>query len=115
MKNPDAVSALSALAHESRLAVFRMLVQSGPDGRAAGELVEALAIPGPTLSFHLKGLSQAGLVASRRRGRHVFYTANFPRMNSLLDYLTENCCGSGASCAPACAPDVSSAQPRRIA
>ena len=92
-----AVMALSALAQASRLEVFRLLVQAGPTGKAAGDIAHALAIPPATLSFHLKALAHAGLVDSRQEGRYVIYQARFQTMNALLDYLTENCCG-GASC-----------------
>ncbi len=103
MNQIDAVASLAALAQESRLAVYRLLVKRGPEGYAAGEIGERLGIPGPTLSFHLKELSQAGLVSARRESRFVFYSAVFERMNALLAYQTENCCSLGSSCAPACA------------
>jgi DNA-binding transcriptional ArsR family regulator len=105
MNHIDVVGALAALAQESRLAVFRLLVRRGPEGYAAGEIGERMAIPGPTLSFHLKELAQAGLVTARKESRFMYYSANFDRMNALLAYLTENCCSlgsdSGSSCAPA--------------
>ena len=104
MKKNEALTALAALAQESRLAVFRLLVKRGPGGCAAGEVSEKLGIPGPTLSFHLKELALAGLVNARKRSRFVYYTANFERMNGLVAYLTENCCGLGAHCAPMCVP-----------
>lgn len=113
MKSPDAVEALGALAQESRLAVYRLLVKRGPLGYAAGEIGDRLKIPAPTLSFHLKALAQAGLVNTRRASRFVFYTANFKRMNELLGYLTENCCALGSECAPACAPVTPTAKPAR--
>lgn len=97
-----AVAALSALAQENRLAVFRLLVQAGPEGRVVGQIAEALEMPAATLSFHLKTLSHAGLVSHRQEGRFVRYTANFEAMHDLIDYLSENCCGStAADCAPA--------------
>ncbi len=99
MESIPAVTALAALAHESRLAVFRLLVEAGPDGLSAGRIGEALRTPPSSLSFHLKGLSHAGLVRSRQRGRFVIYAANFDAMNDLVAFLTENCCG-GESCAP---------------
>ncbi|MGE5714147.1 MAG: ArsR/SmtB family transcription factor [Betaproteobacteria bacterium] len=117
MKSSDAVRALGALAQESRLGVFRLLVQQGPSGVAAGEIAEHLAIAPATLSFHLKELSHAGLVTPRQDGRFIFYAANFTAMNDLLAYLTENCCvadcGPTASCDPlaACSPAV----PKRAA
>ncbi len=101
MKVGAAVEALAALAQESRLAVFRLLVQAGHDGMAAGALGEKLGIPPATLSFHLKTLSHAKLVKSRTEGRFVIYSANYPEMDKLVEYLTENCCaGDAAQCAP---------------
>lgn len=94
-----ATERLAALAHESRLAIYRRLVQRGPDGIAAGELAEALAIAPPTLSFHLAHLARAGLVASRREGRSIVYSADYDAMRALVGYLYENCCGHG-ECAP---------------
>ncbi len=101
MKVDTAVEALAALAQESRLAVFRLLVQAGKEGVAAGALGEKLGIPPATLSFHLKTLSHAKLVKSRTEGRFVIYSANYPEMDRLVGYLTENCCaGEAAQCAP---------------
>jgi DNA-binding transcriptional ArsR family regulator len=93
---------LAALAQESRLAVYRMLVQQGPSGMAAGEIAATLGIAPATLSFHLKELSHAGLVKSLQQGRFVFYSADFDSMNGLLAFLTENCCA--ADCGPSCGP-----------
>src|SRR6185369_7535018 len=104
MNSKDAVTSLSALAQDSRLSVHRLLVKRGPEGFAAGELAERLKIPGPTLSFHLRALSQAGLVTIRKEGRFIFYGANFDRMNDLIGYLTENCCSLGSDCGTSCAP-----------
>ena len=105
MKSTEVVRALGALAQESRLAVFRLLVKRGPDGYSPGELAEKLEISGPTLSFHLKELQQARLIVSRRDGRFLYYSANFAQMNQLVDFLTENCCSlSDATCGPNCAP-----------
>ncbi len=101
MKAESAVEALAALAQESRLAVFRLLVQAGHEGISAGMLGEKLGVPPATMSFHLKTLSHAKLVKSRTEGRFVIYSANYPEMNKLVDYLTENCCaGDAAQCAP---------------
>ena len=97
MEMMQAVQALSALAQGSRLSIFRLLVQAGPAGLAAGNIGEKLDLPPATLSFHLAGLTRAGLADSRQDGRFVIYTANFPSMNRLVAYLTENCCG-GKSC-----------------
>jgi ArsR family transcriptional regulator len=99
MKQDDALQALGALAHEHRLAVFRLLVQAGPEGRAAGEIAERLAMPASSLSFHLAHLTRAGLITQRRDGRSLIYAADFAAMNGLVGFLTENCCG-GAGCAP---------------
>ena len=97
MKTTQAVSALSALAQPSRLAAFRLLVEAGPEGMAAGEIGEKLDLPPATLSFHLAGLTRAGLAQSRQDGRFVIYSANFENMNALVAFLTENCC-QGAAC-----------------
>jgi DNA-binding transcriptional ArsR family regulator len=99
MKTLDAVAALGALAQETRLDVFRLLVEAGPTGLAAGEIGAQLGIPANTLSFHLKTLSQAGLLESRQEGRYIFYAANYPRMDDLIAFLTRNCC-QGEACLP---------------
>ena len=103
MESFEAAAALGALAHEGRLDIYRLLVQAGPAGLTVGDIGAKLKIPGATLSFHLSQLQHAGLVAARRDGRQLIQTADFTQMNSLVAYLTENCCG-GSSCAPACAP-----------
>ncbi len=100
----QALDALSALAQESRLAVFRLLVEYSPDGLTAGTVAEKLAIAAPTLSFHLKELARAGLVASRQDGRFIWYRADIQAMNTLIAYLTRNCCAGSAVCDPACGP-----------
>lgn len=102
--SPGAVSALSALAQEHRLALFRLLVQAGTEGLPAGAIAERLRVPNSSLSFHLGHLTRAGLIEQRREGRSLIYTANYSAMNALVDYLMENCC-SGAECAPAATPD----------
>ncbi len=99
----EAVAALSALAHETRLAVFRLLVEAGPEGLAAGVIAERLDLAPATLSFHLAHLSRTGLAVSRQEGRFVIYSANFESTNALVAFLTENCCG-GRSCTPAAKP-----------
>jgi DNA-binding transcriptional ArsR family regulator len=105
MKTNDAVAALKALAQDSRLAAYRALVQAGPEGLAVGDLGEQLKLPGATLTNHLNVLRQAGLVRDVREGRSIRCRADYARMNALLAFLTENCCGSDAAdCAPACAP-----------
>ena len=101
MKIGLAVEALAALAQESRLSIFRLLVQAGKKGVAAGALGEKLGIPPATLSFHLKTLTHAKLIKSRIEGRFVIYSANFSEMDRLISYLTEHCCaGDAAQCAP---------------
>jgi ArsR family transcriptional regulator len=100
MESKSAVTALAALAQESRLEVYRLLVQAGPEGMAASEIADRLGIPANTLSFHLKTLSHADLVRSRQAGRFIYYSTNYEQMNSLLGFLTENCC-AGRSCVPA--------------
>src|SRR4051812_37724091 len=110
MNTKDAVESLAALAQDSRLSVYRLLVKRGPEGYAVGQLAGRLKIPGPTLSFHLKSLSQAGLVQSRKESRFIYYSANFDRMNDLVGYLTENCCSLGSDCGTSCAPAVPAAK-----
>lgn len=97
------MQAFGALAQETRLAIYRLLVTAGPQGLAAGAIAERLGLPPATLSFHLKELSLAGLAKSRQEGRFIIYAANFDTMLALVSFLTENCCG-GAACAPACPP-----------
>lgn len=99
MEKIEAVAALAALAQDNRLDVFRLLVQAGPEGLTAGAVATALDLPPNTLTFHFDRLRMAGLVTARRDGRSVIYAAQFDKMNALLGFLTENCCG-GASCAP---------------
>jgi DNA-binding transcriptional ArsR family regulator len=115
MKSTVAVAALGALAQESRLAVFRLLVKRGPAGYTPTELADKLGLAAPTLSFHLKGLQQAGLLDVRREGRFLNYTANFTQMNALVGYLTEHCCSlADAECDPAsCTPLGSAARRKR--
>jgi DNA-binding transcriptional ArsR family regulator len=106
MKSNDAIEALAALAQETRLAIFRLLVREGPEGMAAGAIAERLEIPAPTLSFHLTQLSRAGLVTAARESRSIRYAANYSGMNALLTYITQDCCqGHPEICRPAgCAP-----------
>src|SRR5919198_5224159 len=106
MEKIDAVAALAALAQDNRLDAFRLLVQAGPEGMPAGAVAEALGLAPNTLTFHFDRLRMAGLVTVRREGRSMIYAARFETMNSLLAYLTENCCrGAPEACAPAgCAP-----------
>jgi ArsR family transcriptional regulator, arsenate/arsenite/antimonite-responsive transcriptional repressor len=102
-----AVSALGALAHENRLAVFRLLVQAGSDGMAAGAIAKNVNLPKSSLSFHLAHLTRAGLIQQERHSRSLIYTADYAAMNALVGYLTENCCG-GAPCLPdaICNPEI---------
>lgn len=101
MKTPEAIGALSALAHPARLEVFRLLVRAGPQGLAAGEIARATGSLANTLSTNLAILSAAGLVASRRDGRSIIYTAGYARMRELLGFLMEDCCaGAPEICAP---------------
>ena len=101
MKSAQVVKALAALAQPTRLAIYRLLVERGPEGIAAGEVAEKLKVAPATLSFHFKILSHAGLIKSRQDGRFVYYAANFTAMNGMLAYLTENCCGGNLD---ACMP-----------
>ncbi len=101
----EAVESLAALAHEARLAVFRLLVQAGPEGLQAGEIGERLDILANSLSFHLTRLRYAGLVTSRRNGRNIIYTANYEGMQNLIGFLNENCCERSLDgCPPECEP-----------
>lgn len=99
MKTTDAVSALAALAQESRLEIFRLLVRTGPKGMAAGDLSNEFGMPPATMSFHLKELTNAGLIVSRRESRSIIYSANYNKMQGLIDFLLENCCAEdGGKC-----------------
>ncbi len=104
MESASVVTALAALAQESRLALFRLLVKRGPEGYTPGEIVERLGIPSPTLSFHLKTLNSAGLIDVRREGRFLFYSANFEEMNEIVGFMTEHCCSLATDCTASCAP-----------
>ena len=108
METNDAVQSLAALSQETRLNVYRLLVQAGADGLAAGQIGEQLGLPPATLSFHLAHLSRANLIRSRQDGRFVFYSADFATMAALIQYLTDNCC-SGALCSTTeCKPPAGS-------
>jgi DNA-binding transcriptional ArsR family regulator len=98
-----AVRALAALAQETRLAIYRLLVQQGPLGMSVGTIAARLELPNATLSFHLKELANAELIVALQEGRFIYYSANYPAMNGLIDFLTENCC-NGNVCDAACAP-----------
>lgn len=103
MDDKNVVAALAALAQDSRLAVYRLLVQAGPEGLPATRIAEQLAIPPSSLSFHLKEMTHAGLVTQTKAGRSLIYAANFATMNGLVGFLTENCCG-GNTCSPVRVP-----------
>src|ERR1700679_463981 len=105
MKTPAVIEALGGLAHEHRLAIYRLLVQRGPDGLPAGVIGQRVGLLPSSLTFHLQNLQRAGLIAQRRESRQLIYTADFAVMNGLVGYLTENCCGnSSAECSSSCAP-----------
>jgi ArsR family transcriptional regulator len=111
MDSSQTVQALAALAHDTRLALFRMLVERGPDGLSAGVIAERLGVPPSSLTFHVQHLHRAGLVTQRRVSRQLIYAADFSAMNGLVGFLTENCCGRG-SCAPVCQPMPDAVSPR---
>jgi ArsR family transcriptional regulator, arsenate/arsenite/antimonite-responsive transcriptional repressor len=114
MEKTDAVAALAALAQEHRLAIYRILVQVGPDGMAAGDVANAVGIAPNTLSFHLDRLRHAGLVSVARQGRSLVYATRYETMNNLLGYLTENCCGGrSALCEPVACSPLKSARKRK--
>jgi DNA-binding transcriptional ArsR family regulator len=111
METDSALRALAALAHETRLGVFRLLVEHGPVGIPAGQIGRKLGLPPPTLSFHLKELATAGLVSARQQGRFIHYATDFAAMRGLVAYLSQNCCRATvggddrpAGCAPGCSP-----------
>jgi DNA-binding transcriptional ArsR family regulator len=105
MEIKNALKALSGLAQDTRLSIFRLLVEQGPEGLPAGEIVDRLQLANATASFHLKELTHAELVTPRQAGRFIYYSANYTTMNGLIAYLTENCC-KGNTCDTACAPVV---------
>jgi DNA-binding transcriptional ArsR family regulator len=109
MTAPQITRALGALAQETRLELYRMLVERGPNGLSAGALAEGLAVPPSSLSFHLRALQHAGLITQRRASRQLIYAADFAAMNGVVQYLTENCCGREGVCVPVCNPGAASA------
>lgn len=114
MKSVEAISALGALAQEHRLALFRLLVQAGEDGMAAGAIAEALGVPNSSLSFHLAHLTRAGLIRQERHSRSLIYRADYGAMNDLVAYLMENCCaGAGCAADALCGPPAAATQPKR--
>ncbi|MGA2189227.1 MAG: helix-turn-helix domain-containing protein [Steroidobacteraceae bacterium] len=105
MKTPDVIEALAALAHEHRLAIYRLLVQRGPEGLSAGTIGQRIGLLPSSLTFHLQNLQRAGLITQRRESRQLFYSVDFSVMSGLVGYLTENCCGnSSTDCSASCAP-----------
>ena len=104
MEKKAALAALGALGHETRLDLFRLLVTVGPGGLSAGVIAERLGVLPSSLTFHLNHLAHAGLITQRRLSRQLIYSAEYGTMNDLLAHLTENCCGRGMSCVPACNP-----------
>lgn len=114
MRTPVVIGALGALAHEHRLAIYRLLVQRGPEGLPARTIGEHVGLVPSSLTFHLQNLQRAGLITQRRESRQLIYSADFTVMNGLVGYLTENCCGnSGAQCSPACVPAQSAMTVKR--
>jgi DNA-binding transcriptional ArsR family regulator len=115
MEIKDAIEALSALAQETRLEIFRLLVRVGREGLPPGQIAERFDLAGPTLSFHLNQLRQAGLITFRREGRSLIYAADYAAMNALMAYLSENCCGDDASACgvSVCEPDASAIPSRK--
>ena len=114
METKHAVEALGALAHEHRLGIYRLLVEQGPAGLAAGAIGEALGLAPSSLTFHLQNLHRAGLIVQRRESRSLIYSVDFDAMDDLVGYLTENCCaGSGSACVTACKPAASSKTGKR--
>src|SRR3984885_2456949 len=111
MDSSQAVQALSALAHDTRLALFRMLVERGPDGLSAGVIAERLGVPPSSLTFHVQHLHRAGLITQRRMSRQLIYAAEFTAMNRLVGYLTENCCCKGATSGPSTHAPVAAERP----
>jgi DNA-binding transcriptional ArsR family regulator len=116
MKTPVVIEALGALAHEHRLAIYRLLVQRGPEGLPAGAIGGRVGLVPSSLTFHLQNLQRAGLITQRRESRQLIYSADFAVMNGLVGYLTENCCGnSGAECSPGCAPALPARRAAKVA
>ena len=113
MKSAAAIAALGALAHEHRLAIFRLLVEHGPDGLPAGVIAAKVGLVPSSLTFHLQHLTRSGLLTQQRQSRQIIYAADFAAMNALVGYLTDNCCTASGGCAADCQPAV--AEPRRAA
>jgi len=114
MKAGEVIDALGALAHEHRLAIFRLLVERGVDGLAAGHIAERLGLVPSSLTFHLQNLQRAGLITQRRESRRLIYSADYDAITAVVGYLTENCC-AGGECAPGCSPPRVTRTGRRVA
>lgn len=112
MKLPAAVESLGALAHEHRLAIYRLLIRQGPEGLPAGVVGNRIGLTPSSLTFHLQALQRAGLIKQVRVGRQLFYSADFSAMNELVGYLTDECCIESASCTPGCAPTRKARPPK---
>ena len=115
MKSKQVIAAFGALAHEHRLAVYRLLVARGPAGLPAGSIADRVRLVPSSLTFHLQNLQRAGLITQRREGRQLIYSTDFGVMNAVVTYLTENCCGSSAACVPCVPPGAVKARRARTA
>jgi DNA-binding transcriptional ArsR family regulator len=115
MKAPAVIGALGALAHEHRLAIFKLLVERGPQGLPAGHIGSKLKLVPSSLTFHLQNLQRAGLISQRRESRQLIYSADYEAMNGVVGYLTENCCGGSSECAPSCKPARATGTKRTVA
>ncbi|MGH8199603.1 MAG: ArsR/SmtB family transcription factor [Steroidobacteraceae bacterium] len=114
MKAPQVIEALGALAHQHRLAIFRLLIERGPEGLSAGDIGKRVGLIPSSLTFHLQNLQRAGLISRRRESRQLIYSADFETIDGLVGYLTENCCANSDCCGPECKPAISrpAAKPR---
>ena len=115
MKTANVIAALGALAHEFRLAIYRLLVERGPEGLSAGAIGEKVGLLPSSLTFHLQALHRAGLIKQARASRQLIYSADYPAMNELVAYLTDNCCAASGACAPQCKPVAAKPAKRRHA
>ena len=113
MKTPQVIDALGALAHEYRLAIYRLLIERGPEGLAAGVIGERVGLVPSSLTFHLQALQRAGLIKQTRASRQLIYSADYAVMNGLVGYLTDNCCGASGRCEADCAPAAATRPSRR--
>ena len=113
MKAPAVIEALGALAHEHRLAIFKLLIERGPEGLSAGDIGKRVGLIPSSLTFHLQNLQRAGLISRRRESRQLIYSADFETINCLVGYLTENCCAKSACCGPECRPAIAEPAAKR--